>query len=233
MNHNSKYSLTDILFILIFFTWFIGSILAMVYFAKNEMGILTIAVFGQYFLVFGIMAMVSGIKNKNFNPIVLVPVIVGIAAIVISFIYQFGSDVVLTFVEEHLPTLFLGAFFIAGIFMLAGAFRSLVVRRLRCKESVVATCVDVWERYTDGGALRYCPVYEAYYNNQKIILCNHIYRKTSDVYVGDIRDICINPENPQEIYEGHTEQGVGLILAVLGTVFILMSSMGIYMYYLG
>ncbi|MBQ7766445.1 MAG: hypothetical protein IJ397_06365 [Lachnospiraceae bacterium] len=233
MNHNHKYTFGDILISIIFIIWFIGSIVAMVFFARSGMPALAIGVFGQYFLVFGIAAIVSGIKNKNFNPIVLIFPIVGIVAIVGSCIYQFGSEVMMDMVEKSIPYLILGVFFIVGMILVIVAFRIAVGQKNRCTEPVVATCVEVLEKYSVEGGQLLCPVYEINYGMNKIQICNNVYMSDRDVCVGDCKDLYINPDNPQEFYEGKIHLKTAFVVGGLGVFFMGMSILAIYMVLFG
>ena len=70
----------------VFLLWFIASIIGMVYFAKTGRSLLCLALFGQYFLVFGLAAVISGIKDHNFNPITLLFVFIGVGTIGAAFL---------------------------------------------------------------------------------------------------------------------------------------------------
>lgn len=233
MNQNHKYTPGEIFISIVFIIWFIGSIAAMVLFARKGMPALAIGVFGQYFLVFGIAAIVSGIKNKNFNPIVLILPVVGIASIVGSCIYQFGSEAMMSMAEECIPYLILGVFFLVGMILLMIAFRTTIGQKNRCTELVVATCVEVLERYSVAGKQLLCPVYEINYGMDKIQICNNIYMSNRDVRVGDYMDLYINPENPQEFYEEKVHLRNAFIVGGLGVIFMGMSLFALYMVIFG
>ena len=61
--HNAWYYISGGLFLI----WFVGSIVALILTAKATPW-LAISVFGQYFLVFGLIAMFSMIKEGKFTP---------------------------------------------------------------------------------------------------------------------------------------------------------------------
>ncbi len=229
MNNHSNYTPSQIAVSIIFLIWFFGSILAMVFFARNNMGYLAIGVFGQYFLVFGIIAVVSGIKNKNFNPIFLIVPIVGLGAVIVSVIAQFGSETVLDVLEDSIPYLLLGVFFIAGLIMMIMAFCLYFGNKMRCKDYVVGTCVELLEQYNEHGELLVCPVYEANYGMHKLRLCNYIYTNMSDVNVGDVKDLYVNPNNPEEFCGDKGDVKVSFILGLLGTMFMGIPSIGVWL----
>ena len=228
MNNHSNYTPSQIAVSVIFLIWFFGSILAMIFFAKNEMGYLAIGAFGQIFLVIGIFVTVSGIKNKNFNPIFLLFPIVGLGAVIVSVISQFGTGAVLDALEDSVPYLLLGVFFIAGLIMMIMAFRLYFGNKMRCKDYVVGTCVEILEKYDDYGELLVCPVYEANYGMQKLRLCNDVYSNVSDIDVGDVKDLYVNPNNPEEFCSGKGNVAVLLVLGGMGVMFMALPAMGAY-----
>lgn len=229
MNNHSNYTPSQIAISIIFIIWFLGSILAMVFFAKNDMGYLAIGAFGQIFLVIGIFATVSGIKGKNFNPIFLLFPIVGLGAVIVSVISQFGGEAVLEVLEESVPYLLLSVFFIAGLIMTIMAMRTYFGNKARCTDYVVGTCVELLEDYDEYGQLLVCPVYEASYGMDKLRLCNNIYSNMTDVNVGDMKDLYVNPHNPQEFCSDKGDVKVSLILGCLGLMFMGIPSIGVWL----
>ncbi len=233
MNNNRKYTLGEILFTIVFMTWFVGSIAAMVILAKSGMPVLAIGVFGQYFLVFGIAAVVSGIKSKNFNPIVLIVPIVGIIAIAASVVWQFGAEETIEFIEENWWMALLAVFIIMGILLEVYAVYITVGQKRKFSQSVTATCVDILVSYNDKGQEVYCPVYEAYVGGIKNTVSNNIYSKWIDVQIGDMKDIGVNEYFPGECYESSSGNGMGIMAGILGLIFIGMPLFGLYMMWRG
>ncbi len=233
MNHNRKYTFGEIVFTIVFMTWFVGSIAAMVVLAKSGMPILAIGVFGQYFLVFGIAAIWSGIKNKNFNPIVLILPIVGIVGIAVSVVWQFGAEETIEFIEENGWMALLAVFVIVGILLEVYAFYITIGQKRKFSHSVTAICVDILVSYNDEGQEIYCPVYEAYVGGIKNTVSNNIYSKWIDVQIGDMKDIGVNEYFPGECYESSSSNGMGIIAGILGLIFIGMPLFGLYMMWHG
>ncbi len=229
MNNHSKYTSGQIAVSIIFIIWFLASILAMVFFAQNDMGYLAIGVFGQYFLVFGIIAVVSGIKNHNFNPIFLMFPIVGLGAVIVSVIAQFGSEAVLDILEDSIPYLLLSVFFIGGLIMVFMALSRYFGNKTRCRDHVVATCVELLEQYNEYGQLLVCPVYEANYGMHKLRLCNYIYSNMSDINVGDTKDLYVNPNNPEEFCGDKADIKAALILGGLGIFAMAFPAIGLWL----
>ena len=71
MENKTNKSNGGIIFGIVFILWFFTSMGGLLYCSNKGLETLSAGIFGQYFLVFGILALVSGIKSKNFNPIML------------------------------------------------------------------------------------------------------------------------------------------------------------------
>lgn len=233
MNNNRKYTFGEIVFTIVFMTWFIGSIVAMVILAKGGMPILAIGVFGQYFLVFGIAAVWSGIKSKNFNPVVLILPIVGIIAIAVSVVWQFGAEETIEFIEENGWMALLTLFIIVGVFMEVYAIAGTIGKKRKFSKSVTATCIDILVNYDNAGREIYCPVYETYVGGIKNVVSNNIYSTQMDVHIGDIKIISVSEYFPGECYENSSGNGMGILAGILGLIFIGMPLFGLYMMWRG
>lgn len=95
MSNNGKSKTRDAIISVVFLLWFVASIVGMLYVAKTGKTALLLALFGQYFLVFGIIGLVSIISDEGFKlrhvPILIFP-LVGAGAIAGGFIIQYGSE---------------------------------------------------------------------------------------------------------------------------------------------
>ena len=75
------------MFGIVFLTWFIGSIIAMIILAELNMGEYTVMVFGQYFLVFGLIAFFGkSVDGKSGKGIGSIFAAVGLACIIIPYL---------------------------------------------------------------------------------------------------------------------------------------------------
>ena len=223
MNNKRKKSVGDILISVLFLSWFAASVLGMLYCSENDMNILVVAIVGQYFLVFGVIANITGIKEHKFKPILLVFPSVGIAAIVGACMLQFGTATVKKAVDASMPYFILGGFLVIGVILVVIALRKYIRPQKGCKESVVATCVEILEQRDDEYELQYCPVYEVFYDNKKMKICSHVFTKKLDVCVGDLRDICFNPNNPEDALDKVVYDRNAFIIGGMG-VFTVVAS---------
>ena len=212
----------------IFLVWFVLSLAGMIYFSNQGKGAIAVAIVGQYFLVFGVIAILAGIKSKNFNPITLVFPLVGIGMIAGGFIYQYGSEAVIAYVEKILPDLFLLIFLATGVILLVYTYLSNQRKKSSCSYVISATCVDVLvERHK--GHRNICPVYEVYFRDETIRLCDHVYTNVSRIEIGEHRELNINPDNPTEFYEEKVRKTEAMVLYFLGGSFTAVSLLALYM----
>jgi len=212
----------------IFLVWFVLSLVAMIYFSNHGKAAIATAIAGQYFLAFGVIAILSGIKNKTFNPVILIFPLVGIGMIAGGFIYQYGSEVVIAQVEKYLPDLFLVVFLAIGVSLLAFTYLSNRRKKTNCTYVISGTCVDVLTEWHKGHQ-NICPVYEVYYREETIRLCDHVYTNFDRIEIGERRELNINPDRPTEFYEEKVRKAEVRNLYFLGGTFVAVSLLALYM----
>lgn len=232
MREGNKSSVVSILVSIVFLAWFLASIGAMIYFSRNNQGALIVTVFGQYFLVFGIIAIISGIKGKKFQPVTILFPVVGIGCMVGGCIFQFGSETVIKYANDILPYVFLVAFMIVGAAVVIGAYFSSKKKHEVCTYCITATVVDVKTHYRKG-TRSYCPVYETYFRDETIRLCNNVFTNMRRVEVGETREIYLNPNQPTEFFEPKEEKATRTFAYVLGSMFVIASAFGLFMFVFG
>lgn len=104
----------------VFALWFFGSIVAFLLCAKTSAG-LALAVLGQYFFVFGLAALISGLKNGDFKPIFLIFLYAGGATLCCGLIMHFGDEALKEKLTESVPYIAFIGFGIVGILALCNA----------------------------------------------------------------------------------------------------------------
>lgn len=226
--NDKKYYPMDIIISIIFVIWFIASIGVMIFFGKTGRGGLVPAVLGQYFLVFGIAGIISGIKNKKVNPITFVFPVVGLICIIATLINYFGSENIMTFIDENIPYILMALFLVVGIVLVAVALSRYFGRKKRCSYSVTAKCTELRER-ADNGQMMACPVYEIWYNGEVIKLCDDVYSNNIDVKVGDEKEIMINPDKPTEYFSAAEMTASAIIIGGIGFAIILVMIFAFFM----
>lgn len=208
------------IFGIVFILWFIASIGGLIYCSNKGLDALSIGIFGQYFLVFGILALVSEIKKKNFNLILLLFPLVGICAIAGAVIYRFGSEEQINALIGLMPYGILLIFFIIGVGLLIHAYRISIVKMRRCTYPVDAVCIDIKTRFRHKEGRSYCPVYMTEYQGKVIELCNEIYSNTNKIKAGDTRRIMINPDDPHDFYEARQTRILTVSFLIMGLIFM-------------
>lgn len=226
--NQKKNSVGTAIISIIFLAWFVASLVGLIYFSNHQQGAIAVAIGGQYFLVFGILGIVSTIKSKDFQPILLLFPVVGIGMIVGGFIYQYGSEEVLAYAEKHLPDAFLLLFFAVGATMVLSTFFNVKKKRTNCTYAMMATCVKVKTGWHNRHRT-YCPIYEVYFRGETVQLCNNVYTNIDHIAVGDQREVHLNPDNPTEYYEEIMLKKESLFLYVMGGAFVAASLLAIYM----
>lgn len=218
MGNGRKYGVGSILASIVFLIWFFASIGAMIYFSRHDMGALVVTLFGQFFLVMGTAAIISGIANKDFQPITLIFLLIGIACMVGGCIFQFGSETVIKHLENALPYLLLSVFLIVGVSLVLTTYVGSKRRHERCNYCISAICVDLKSQYHDGSRI-YCPVYEVYFRDETIQISSNVFSNINRISVGETREIYLNPEKPTDFYEPKEEKAINIFKYVMGGLF--------------
>lgn len=225
--HNAWYYISGALFLI----WFVGSIVALILTAKATPW-LAISVFGQYFLVFGLIALISTLKEGKFTPIFLILIFVGLLAVLFGIVMQFGDEAAQASFKQLIPYAGISIFFVMGLLFIINYFvRS--NQDKNCIEIVRATCVDMKKRKnsTSNGMSytiynTYCPVFSFTYNGKSYEVNNNIYTQVPDVELGEEKELYINPKHPKCFREDANIAFRQSIAELgFGIFFILISSM--------
>ncbi len=208
------------IFGLIFLIWFFVSLGLIFYFSKINQYYMVIC-FGQYFLVFGLVA----VFNKLWPGIIFI--LVGLALIIIPLLMM--KPTININWEKVIPLLVLSVFMIIGLCLM---FVPTILKKVKLKKTTLnltAKVIGLNESYSDNTKV-FAPVYEYSFNNKT-------YQKKADIYtnidipnIGDIVNIMINPHNPEEIYVKEASKTTTIILSVMGLLFVFMSGLSIYLF---
>lgn len=210
-NYSKKGKIVGIIFLI----WFFGSMFAM--FILSEINTYyTVMVFGQYFLVFGVIPFLGAVKSKTIGiPFILV----GLACIIIPYLMMKPeiNGMVIDW-GAVIAVLFVFAFVLAG---LALTFIPLIkIKKLKekCNVEVAAVIVDYDETYGDKSML-YCPIYEFDFNGKKYNVMNNQYSNVGLKEIGTIINLKINPVNPEEFLDkrisSYAPMFIGIVFLVI------------------
>ncbi len=224
MSNNGRSKTSDAIISVVFILWFVASIVGMIFVAKTGRTALLLALFGQFFLVFGVIGLVSSISEGGFKlkqiPILIFP-LVGAGAITAGFIIQYGSEDFKAKCYDALPYIAILLFAIIGVGLIIAGLYNAFYLKLVCKEHVDAECVEVLVTKNSHGGEVWCPVYSYSYNGQNYKSSNDIYSNGIYPSVGQYYELYINPKNPMQFYEPHNSIRTGFFMAILG-IFIVM-----------
>ncbi len=233
----SENKIKNIIISVLFIIWFIASILVLKHVAQNGQVKLVPIVFGQYFLVFGIIGLYSALAKGKFNfyklPLLLFPII-GITSIVSGIIMQFGSKELITAFLHNLPYGILVGFSVIGLWLLMFWFKKTILLKRSCTYIINAKCIDVINQYsTNKSGVRkkvYCPVYEFYYNGNTYKVCNNVYTNFTIPIINNTYEIYINQNEPTQFYEPQRSKITGIALFILGISFVILPVVAMVMY---
>jgi len=232
MSNNRDTKARDTVISIIFILWFVASIAGMLYVSKTGRTALLLALFGQYFFVFGIIGLVSSISEGGFKlrqvPLLIFP-LVGAGSIAGGFIVQYGSKELKDKSLEALPYICIILFAIIGLGLIIGGLYNSFYLKLVCKEYVNAECVDVMVTKNSHGGEVWCPVYSYYYNGQYYKSSNDIYSNGVYPSVGQNYELYINSKNPMQFYEPHNSIKTGAIMIIIGIVIVLFMGFVLFM----
>ena len=191
---------------LIFIIWFIASIIFLVISGKNaEYQWLLPIIFGQYFLVFGAIAIIStrGSKKKTAAAIGILFVLIGGGVLTLGLMHHFGDEDMKKKIVDSIPFIASLGFSVGGICGIVGSIVSRNSMVARCTYETQAQVIDIKSRVGSrkNHTTVYCPVYQAYVNGETVQLCDNVYSNVKVPNIGDIRPIFIDPDDPESYYE--------------------------------
>ncbi len=193
-NNNKEkktYSITDIIFTVIFLIWFFGSIFALIITAEIN-PYYTVIIFGQYFLVFGLIGLYKKVLIGG------IFAVVGLICITIPILMMNPQLFEKTIIwDTVIGTLLILAFVLTGLGM---AIIPIINRKRlqnRCTYEISATVIRNDIDYNEGKKL-YCPIYGFYYKGKQYEVSSNQYTNINVKEIGNFETIKINPNNPEE-----------------------------------
>lgn len=208
--------------------WFFGSVVG--FFVCSELedntGLLLV-LFGQYFLVFGIIVVVSNLKKKPFPIITIIFPIVGLSALVCGICMLVGKETALEFIKQYAPYILMWVFPVAGVLVIANSFSQYRYLKRVCTRDIQAKCIDIESEFTkasfeDRRTRVYMPVYSIFYDNREYIIRNYNYTNLVNFEIGMYYYIKINPSNPNEFIDENTKKA-NMLTLIIGITFIVVT----------
>lgn len=202
---------------IIFLIWFFCSMLAMLILSQINT-YYTVMVFGQYFLVFGVIVLLGAGKNKA----VVIPfILVGLACIIIPYLMMKPeiNGMVIDW-GAVIAVLFIFAFVLAGLVLTFIPIIQIKKSKEKWNVEVPAVIVGYDENHGDSSML-YCPIYEFDFNGKKYNVMNNHYSNVGLKEIGTIISLKINPENPEEFLDRRISSFVPMFI---GIVFLVIAT---------
>jgi multidrug transporter EmrE-like cation transporter len=185
------------------------------YLAATERTIEMMVVFGHYFLMFGIMILMSNFKKIDLDTAYKILFSVGI--VFVLYIDFFSNGIKINMDPDMFGFFVLGLiFFVAGIGMLIAVIKN------KIKPSGVDVQAVVCEHHYDG--ISSICIYEYEYNGIKYKRSDGYYTTKKKPPIGTIKTIKVNPDFPANA----TSSGIDYNLLFISIPFILMGGFMIF-----
>lgn len=173
--------------------WFFSSIAAIIYFGIIEEAKPLLLIFGHYFLIFGIMVVFSIIKYSKDSTFIF---IIGLAFI--TYLVFFPDGIKIGISDEQLMMIIIGALFAGGGILMKVLTNQEVNEVKKYIPIQAAVC-----GYVNGKNRTKACVFEYEYEGKKYSAMESFYTNVRVLPIGSIKEIKINPDNPDEIDENN------------------------------
>lgn len=176
---------------ILFITWFFGTFISMLIFKNNPS--IELLLFGQFFLIIGIFALIK-LKGNVKKYILLIFPLIGIGCIIISLLNILGN----IDLNKIIP------YTISSVFIFYGLLEIIILKtyntylKKKCTEKIFGEVVDIDRHYSDKHHLLLSPIYEINYNGEKIRIKPDEYTNLYKYKIGQVDTLFINPSNPNE-----------------------------------
>ena len=232
---NNKIKIPQKILAILFVIWFFASIFAMIIFNILQKPISwIIALFGQYFLVFGIIVlfgkMLNGTKRTKkaihlFLSYFLI--FIGLNLIVIPLSYYYGDkNIKENIINIILPIIIIFTTFILGFILVLSHIITLI--QAKTFDKISANCINN-KNYTSTNTSHndnishtntlYSPIWQGYYNGELLEFESDTFTNLYKPNIGDKEYIYINPKDP-EIFLDKTMLRGSLLTCIIGIFFI-------------
>lgn len=207
---------------IVFLIWFFMSIMGMIYFAELQNTIVAVALFGQCFLVFGLV--ITFISKEKVG---IIPMLVGGTVLIGVGINMFSTEEVKTlFNDRGIPILVGAAFFLVGLGMLIIPRYTENQKKNRCTYPVEAKCIRIIKDNHDRRTL-YAPVFEFYAGGEVHTYNSDLYSNVVIPNIGDCEILYVNPENYSEVYRP-TPSVHKKLIGFMGIIFTICGALVMY-----
>lgn len=213
-----------------FILWFVGSMLAMMFankFVPKQYDTpVILMLFGQYFIVFGVLALKGLMQSEDKMgnlPMIIFPLVgvlifggglLGLLATMGVLGEGFSDKLV-----AAVPFIMINLFVIVGAAMVILCFMRNSQLKRECTMEVQAICNKERVSHSRNHGRTYSPEYLIFIDGKEKIICKNFYTPIRHT-VGAVYNIIINPNNPN-MYIDDTK-GANIVIYIVGTVFFIV-----------
>lgn len=215
---------------IIFLVWFIASLVLLVILSQINSHYM-IMIFGQYFLVFGIIFANAQRKDRDKSLVPYLFMLIGISCIIIPLLMMYPNLLTIEINwERTIPILVMLLFIIVSLAMIISPI--IKTKRLKkvCTLRVCATVIKHKTEYSDRGRKLFAPVYEFEFNGKKYEVCKEQYTNINVIPKGTIVELLINPLDPEEFLD---DSNFSFYVIGMGVLFFIVSFIIFYFMIIG
>lgn len=169
-------------------------------------------------------------RKRNF----LFPFIIfaaGVCAVICGIMLRIDPDGFKDFALKYTPFAVLILFLFSGIGIILSALTEPMRKRRYCTEKITGVCVDLQVGITasSGRHRSHVPIYEFYYAGGTHRIAESTYSNFANPQIGEKREIYVDTESLDEIYEPIRSRKLNIMTCGLGVCFVAMVLLGLIM----
>lgn len=200
---------------------------------------LCISVFGAIFAFFGFMAMGGSKKKYPEDKMTLWSCALGgllVFALPLFMMFLKRSGMSAERFETLRNAMISAAFAAIGLAVLIFPAVGRSMKKRRCTFSVEATCVGLNSKLSNSGSHRrghhhrrqrlYAPIWEYFFDGRMIRKAETTYSNVNVPQVGDICELMVNPNDPEDVYRH--DGGAIVVTTIVGLVFAAMGLLAVF-----
>lgn len=171
-------------------------------------------------------------RKRNFTfPLIIL--VAGVCAVICGIMLKIDPDGFKNFALKYTPLAGLLLFLFSGIGIILSALTEPTRKRRYCTEKVTGVCVDFQVSLTASRGRRRsrAPIYEFYYAGETHRIVESTYSNFANPQIGEEREIYVDTESLDEIYEPIRSRKLSIMTCGLGICFVAMALLGLIMGY--
>lgn len=196
---------------------------------------LTVMIAGCFLLALDSILLIGEFEKQRKRNFIF-PLIIfaaGICAVICGIMLKIDPDGFKAFALKYTPFAVLLLFFFSGIGIILSALTEPIRKRRYCTEKVTGVCVDLQVSLTASHGRRRSrvPIYEFYHAGEIHRIAENTYSNFANPQIGEEREIYVDAESLDEIYEPIRSRRIGRMYCGLGICFAAMALLGLVMVY--